>query len=105
MRFFKYTIVMTPEKMGKEVYYNVQVPALPEIATFGDSKEEARFMVQDALELSILSRLEDGEDVPADVKTKKAAKNALIEEIVVSVAYDINATPASYVKTALFQST
>lgn len=95
---------MYPEKEGKESYFNVNVPALPEIVTFGDSIEEARYMAQDALELCILSRLEDGEEIPQDVKPKKVAKNAYVEEIMVSVAYDITATPASYVKTALFQS-
>lgn len=104
MRFFKYTIVMTPEKEGKECYFNVNVPALSEIATFGDSIEEARYMAQDALELSILSRLEDGEDIPQDVKPKKVSKNSIVEEILVAVAHEVTATPANYVKTALFQS-
>ncbi len=103
MRFFKFTIALTPDKEDK-YSYNVSVPAFPEIATCGDSIEEARFMAQDALELVILSRLEDGEDIPQDIKPIKVARNAQVEEIVISVVYDITATPASYVKTALFQS-
>lgn len=95
---------MTPEKEGKESYYNVNVPALPEIATFGDSIEEARYMAQDAMELVVLSRLDDGEEIPKDIKPKKVSKNSIVEEIIVSVAHEVTATPADYVKTALFQS-
>lgn len=103
MRFFKYTIVLNPEKEKGEVYYNVSVPALPEIATFGDSIEEARYMAQDALELVVLSRLERDEALPEDAKPKKLSKNAKVEEIVVTVAHQVNASPADYVKNAVFQ--
>ncbi len=80
------------------------VPAFPEIATFGDSIEEARFMAQDALELVVLSRLEEGETIPADKKPKTIPKNAIVEEIIVTVSHDVKASPASYVKHALSQS-
>lgn len=103
MRFFKFTIIMVPDEEDKDSY-NVTVPAFPEIATCGDSLEEARFMAQDALELVILSRLEEGEEIPLDLKPKKVSKKSLVEEIVVSVAHEVTATPANYVKTALFQS-
>lgn len=73
MRFFKYTVVFTPESDEPNVY-NVSVPAFPEICTFGTSYEEAKFMAQDALELVILSRLEDGEEIPSDKKPKKIQK-------------------------------
>ena len=62
MQFFKYTIVLTPEK-GEPDTFNVSVPALPEVVTFGKSLEEARFMAQDVLELVILSRLEEGNNL------------------------------------------
>lgn len=102
MRFFKFTAVISPDIEDK-FGYNVSVPAFPEIATCGDSLEEARYMAQDALELVILSCLEDGEVIPQDIKPKKVIKNSIVEEIIVSVAHDVTATPASYVKTALFQ--
>lgn len=103
MRFYKFTVIFTPEEDEPDTF-NVSVPALPEIATFGESIEEARFMAQDALELVILSRLEEGELIPADKKLKQLPDNGIAEEIVVTVSHDVKATPASYVKHALTQS-
>ncbi len=100
MQFFKYTIVLIPEKSESDTY-NVSVPALPEVATFGESLEEARFMAQDALELVILSRLELGEKIPTDKKPAKVPKEAKIEEIVVTVSHQVTASPADYVKHAI----
>jgi len=103
MRFYKYTIVLTPEKDEPDVY-NVSVPAFPEIATFGESIEEARFMAQDALELVVLTRLEDGELIPPDRKPDKIDKKSKLEEIVIAIAHQVTATPADHVKTAILQS-
>ena len=100
MRFYKYTVIFTPDEEEPQAY-NVRVPALPEIHTCGDSIEEARFMAQDALELVIDSRLEEGEVIPADAKPTKLPKNSKLEEIVVTVAHEVRAQPASYVKAAL----
>lgn len=100
MQFYKFTILMTPEQ-GEEGDYNVTVPALPEIATFGESLEEAGFMAQDVLELVVLSKLEDGETIPQDKKPKHVPKNAITDEILVTVSHDVKASPASYVKNAL----
>jgi predicted RNase H-like HicB family nuclease len=100
MRFYTFTAVFTPEPKEPDVY-NVTVPALPEALTFGDSKEDARFMAQDVLELVVLSRLEEGEPVPSDKKPTKIAKGAFIEEIIVTVDHHVHAQPASYVKQAL----
>lgn len=104
MQFYKFTVIFTAEKDEPDTY-NVSVPALPEIATFGESFEEARFMAQDALELVVLSRLEEGETVPNDKKPKKIAKGSKVEEIVVTVAHQVHASPADYVKNTLFQGT
>ena len=103
MRLFKFTAIISPDKEDK-FGFNVSVPSFPEIATCGDSLEEARFMAQDALELVVLSRLEDGEDIPADVKPKKVKKDSIVEEFVISVAHEVTAAPANYAKTAFFQS-
>lgn len=103
MRFFKYTVVFTPEH-DKPGVYNVSVPAFQEICTFGTSYEDAKFMAQDALELVILSRLEDGEEIPSDKKPKMIPKNAKVEEIFISVSHQVTASPAEHVKTAIFQS-
>lgn len=103
MRFFKFTAIFTPEPDEPDTY-NVSVPAFPEICTFGTSFEEAKFMAQDALELVILSRLEDGERIPPDMKPKTLPKNSKSEEIFISVSHQVTASPAEYVKTAIFQS-
>ena len=92
---------MEPEKDNSG--YNVVVPALPEITTCGDSIEEARFMAQDALELVVLSRLEEGEVIPADKKPRKVSKNARVEEIVVTISHEVKASPMNHVKDAFFQ--
>lgn len=103
MRFFKFTVIFTPEKDESDVY-NVSVPALAEICTFGDSIEEARFMAQDALELVVLSKLEEGEEIPSDKKPIHLPKNAKKEEMIVAVSHQVTATPINHVKTALFQT-
>lgn len=101
MKLYKYTAIFTPEP-GEDDVFNVRIPSFPEIVTFGESKEEARFMVQDALELVILSRLEHGEKIPANKVPKKIAKGAFTEEILVTVAHEVKTTPLTQdVKTAL----
>lgn len=94
---------MTPDKVDQEVY-NVSVPAFPEIATFGDSLEEARFMAQDALELAVLSRFEEGENIPSDKSPKKVSKGSKVEELVIAVMHQVEATPAKYVENAFIKS-
>lgn len=100
MRFCTYTVVFTPER-GEPDTYNVSVPALPEICTFGESIEEARFMAQDALELVVLSRLEEGELLPSDKKPTRMNKSAKVEEMMIVVDHHVHASPSSYVKHAL----
>lgn len=93
MNLYKFTAVLAPFKEDGEVYYLVRVPALPEIVTQGDSVEEATFMAQDALELAVLSRLEDGEVVPDDKKPTRVSKGAMVKEILVSVVHEVDTTP------------
>jgi predicted RNase H-like HicB family nuclease len=93
MRVYKFTVVFTPEKKKDGVYYNVTVPALPEIATFGESLEEARFMAQDAIELVVLSMLEEGEKIPTNKKPKKVTKSATVEDVLITVSHEVKSTP------------
>lgn len=92
MKFYKFTAVFTPEP-GEDEVYNVSFPALPEIVTFGESKSEARFMAQDALELVVLSRIEEGEKLPRDKKPKRLPRGAFAEEILVTVSHDVKSAP------------
>lgn len=92
MKLYKFTAMFTKDAQDPDMY-NVLVPALPEICTCGDSLEEARFMAQDALELAVLSRLEEGEPVPTDKKASRTPKGSVIEEILVTVAHDVRSAP------------
>lgn len=103
MRFYKYTVIFTKDEDDSQAY-NIHVPAMPEICTFGDSLEEARFMAQDAIELVILSRLEEGEAIPKDSKPDRIPKKSIMEEVVVTVAHQVTASPAAHVQQALAQT-
>jgi antitoxin HicB len=61
---YRYTVLFEPVPEGG---YNVVVPALPEICTFGETIEEAREMAADALKCVLESILKDNEPIPSDV--------------------------------------
>ena len=65
MKAYNYTVVF--ERMP-EGGYNVIVPAIPEICTFGETIEEAREMAKDAIRCYLESALETGEPIPQDVE-------------------------------------
>ena len=46
MKVYNYTVLFEPMENGG---YDVKVPAIPEICTFGDTLEEARDMAEDAI--------------------------------------------------------
>jgi len=56
-----YTFVFNPEPEGG---YTVTCPALPGLATYGETLQEARDMARDATEGLIEVMLEQGETVP-----------------------------------------
>ncbi|MGH9341976.1 MAG: type II toxin-antitoxin system HicB family antitoxin [Acidobacteriota bacterium] len=64
MREYQYTVFFEPEGSG----FNVIVPAIPEICTFGETLEKAREMARDAIRCYIESALKHGEPIPADVE-------------------------------------
>jgi antitoxin HicB len=61
-----YTVILTrePEVGG----YSVAVPALPEVATQGETVEEALAMAREAIELSLEVRRDQREPIPFDVE-------------------------------------
>jgi predicted RNase H-like HicB family nuclease len=59
--------------------YNVVVPAIPEICTFGETLSAARRMAKDALRCFLESALKTGEPIPEDLESAT-------ERIAVSVA-------------------
>ena len=58
-----FTIILEPAEEGG---YIVTVPALPEVATCGDSRDEAINNAREAIELAIEHRHDRGEAIPAD---------------------------------------
>ena len=73
---YGYTVVYQRMPEGG---YNVVVPAIPEICTFGENLPEARRMAKDALRCYLESALKTGEPIPKDVEPAT-------EHIAVSVA-------------------
>ena len=64
-----YTVVLEPADEGGFV---VSVPALPEVATQGDTREEALANAREAIELVLEYRTERGEALPVDITPQLA---------------------------------
>jgi antitoxin HicB len=64
MRELAYTVVFEPQSEGG---FTAHVPALPGCITEGETMEEARVMVADAIRAYCESLLADGEVIPPDV--------------------------------------
>lgn len=62
---YSYTVLFEPVPEGG---YNVVVPALPEVCTFGETLEEARDMAVDAIKCVLESMRNDNESIPADIE-------------------------------------
>jgi len=66
VRQYRYTAVFEPAVEGG---YIVSVPALPGLVTEGDTIEEARAMVKDAIRGYLESLVKHGEDIPIESGT------------------------------------
>ena len=64
MAEYGYTTVFEPMPEGG---FNVLVPAIPEICTYGETLEEARLMARDAIRCFLESAIETGEPIPEDL--------------------------------------
>jgi predicted RNase H-like HicB family nuclease len=62
MTIYQFTVVIEPDEDGFHAY----VPALPGCHTFGDTLDEARANVVEAMELHIESMQQDGEPIPVE---------------------------------------
>ena len=63
MKIYNYTVIFEPLEEGG---YDVLVPAIPEICTFGETIAEARKMAEDAIRCYLESAIERKEPIPAD---------------------------------------
>ncbi len=66
MKQYQYTVLFEPQEDG----YNVIVPAIPEICTFGETLKEARAMAEDAIRCYLESALKHGEPIPTDAEPR-----------------------------------
>ena len=64
MRVYNYTVIFEPLEEGG---YDVIIPAIPEICTFGQTLSEARKMAEDAIRCYLESALERKELIPRPV--------------------------------------
>ncbi len=62
MAGYEFTIIIEPDEGG----FHAFVPALPGCHSFGETVEEARQHIAEAIELHVESMLEDGESIPTE---------------------------------------
>ncbi len=62
MNTYQFTVVIEPDEEG----YHAYAPALPGCHTFGDTLDETRANITEALELHIESMLQDGEPISTE---------------------------------------
>ena len=62
-----YLVVLEPDVEGGFV---VQVPALPEVCTQGETETEALANAREAIELAIEERLAQGDEIPGGKETQ-----------------------------------
>lgn len=79
MSEYGYRVIYEPLAEGG---YQVIVPALPGIVTYGRTLEEAREMAQDAIACHVQGLLKDNEEVPEDPFT---AEDPVVEELKIAV--------------------
>jgi antitoxin HicB len=63
MKVYNYTVIFEPVEEGG---YDVIVPAIPEICTFGETLEEAKAIAEDAIRCYLESALKEGEPIAED---------------------------------------
>lgn len=68
MRTYELTIVIERDTDGR---YLAVCPALQGCYTEGESEEEARALIADAVRLHLESRLDRGESIPDEVSTER----------------------------------
>ncbi len=76
MKLYSYTVFFEPLEEGG---YNVVVPAIPEICTFGETLEEARNMAKDAIRCFLESAIQQGEKIPEDATPDRAPVKERLE--------------------------
>jgi predicted RNase H-like HicB family nuclease len=68
MSEYEFTVVIDQDEDGRFVAI---CPALQGCNTEGESEKEARNLIEDAIRLHVLDRLESGEPIPQEVETTR----------------------------------
>ncbi len=63
MKFYTYRIIIEPDENNT---FHASVPALPGCHTWGESLDEVRVNVRDAIDVYLRSLKADGESIPED---------------------------------------
>ena len=79
MAEYGYTVIY--EKLS-EGGYQVLVPALPGVVTYGRTMREAREMAEDSIRTHLRGLLKDGEEIPEDPFSRQQPQ---IEELRITV--------------------
>ena len=64
MSKYQYAVLFELQEGG----FNVIVPAIPEICTFGETMQEARAAAEDAIRCYLESAIKNGEPIPKDAE-------------------------------------
>lgn len=75
MRSYILNVELTQEEDGR---WNAVIPALPACYTWGHTAEEALAHIQDAAKCCIEELLQQGEPLPAEVKTADGFVTAVV---------------------------
>lgn len=87
-KFYTFTALFEKEP-GTNETYNVSIPALPGCLTFGESKKEAEYMIQDALNLYLECLIDDGESIPRNKSVKPKKKDSYTKDVVVGLKQEV----------------
>jgi predicted RNase H-like HicB family nuclease len=71
MRRNRYTILLRPEEGGG---YTVTSPFFPGLVTYGETRDDAIALAQDAAEGLLLTKLEYGDPIPVEEATPELAE-------------------------------
>lgn len=86
---FEYRIDLTPDDNDT---FLVTCPQLPIVATFGDSENDARRHAVDAIETTLSSMIDDGEDIPVpDLAPGTAVRLPLLTALKVNLYWALQA--------------
>jgi len=89
----RYSVILTPEPDGSAI--NVTSPDLPDLVTFGRTREEALAMARDCVEGLILTYLDVGDEVPDDGgRAEVATIEVDLDELKAQLAREKAAVPA-----------